>query len=155
MNREIQSIISGLQEVLSGGPWYGKSFSALTSEISGEKIYHKPNENAHSLADLLYHMITWAQFTQYRLERKEQDMQEVEDMDWRKIDPAVHTWEKGIAEFTGSFHAIIALLKDKDDTLLEEKVDYREYNFRSLLNGIIQHTIYHLGQIAYVNKLLA
>lgn len=153
MGTEIEAIILSLQDVLSGEPWYGKSFSALTHEISGEKIYRKPNESSHSMADLLYHMITWARFTQYRLEKKQQDMKEVEAMDWREINPAEHTWEKGTAQFTESINAIVALLKNADEKLLDEKVDYRQYDFRCLLNGIIQHTIYHVGQIAYVNKL--
>jgi hypothetical protein len=50
---------------------------------------------------------------------------------------------------------IINLLRHKDDGFLSEMVDFRKYNFRFLLNGLIQHNIYHLGQIAYVKKLLS
>ena len=50
---------------------------------------------------------------------------------------------------------IIALLQTKDDEFLKEIVDYRKYNFRFLLNGLIQHNIYHIGQIAYIKKILA
>jgi hypothetical protein len=32
-------------------------------------------------------------------------------------------------------------------------VDERKYNFRKLLHGLIQHDIYHLGQIAYIKKI--
>ena len=151
---EIEIISSSLQTSLSGQPWYGKSFVTLLHEVDGEKVYRQPNDHSHSIADLLYHMITWAEFTQYRLEKKQQDMEEVEALDWRKINPAEHTLEKGIAQFTGCINTIIELLKKRDDQMLDEKVDYREYNFRTLLNGLIEHTIYHLGQIAYVNKLL-
>lgn len=154
MNKEIEAIATDLQTVLSGQPWYGKSFSDLLNEVLEEKFHRKPNDHSHSIADLLYHMITWGQFTQYRLEKKQQDMNEVEAMDWREIDPAVHTREKGIAQYTDCIGSVIELLKEKDDQMLEEKVDYREYNFRCLLNGLVQHTVYHLGQIAYVNKLL-
>ncbi|MCY7309203.1 MAG: hypothetical protein LH619_00365 [Chitinophagaceae bacterium] len=42
----------------------------------------------------------------------------------------------------------------KDDDFLVEPVDYRKYNFRFLLNAMIEHNIYHLGQVAYVNKML-
>ena len=151
---EIEAISSNLQLLLRGQPWYGKSFLTLLNEIDDEKIHRKPNNNSHSIADLLYHMLTWAEFTQYRLEKKEQDMDEVAAMDWREINPAEHTRENGIAQFTGCINTIVELLKKWDDKMLDEKVDYRAYNFRYLLNGLVQHTIYHLGQIAYVNKLL-
>ena len=78
-----------------------------------------------------------------------------ENMDWRKIDPAVHSWDKGVAEFKTLHKKIIELLETKDDEFLNGTVDYRKYSFRFLLNGLVQHNIYHLGQVAYVKKLLA
>lgn len=155
MNAEIRSIINNLKEVLSGNPWYGKSALTLFDEIDPALVHHKPNDQSHSLIELLYHMVTWAAFTQHRLMKDRQmDSDTVEALDWRAIDQAIHTWKNGMAQFTEATHTIIRLLEASSDQLLEEKVDYREYNFRHLLNGLIQHNIYHLGQIAYVNKLL-
>lgn len=154
MNAEIRSIIYNLKEVLSGNPWYGKSALTLFNEIDPALAYQKPDQS-HSLIDLLYHMVTWAAFTQHRLMKDRQmDSDTVEALDWREINPAIHTWENGVAQFTEATNAIIQLLEASSDQLLEEKVDYREYNFLHLLNGLVQHNIYHLGQIAYVNKLL-
>lgn len=155
MNNELQSIISSLQNVLSGHPWYGRSVDEILREVDETKVYINPNDNSHSLIDLLYHMITWAEFTQKRIEKDTlQDLAAFEATDWRAIDPAVHTWKKGVTALKASHQKIIALLQSKDDAFLEETVDYRKYNFRFLLNGLIQHNIYHLGQVAYVSKLL-
>ena len=77
-----------------------------------------------------------------------------EKLDWRTIDPKVHTWEKGLKEFKKIHKEIVELLNQEDDAFLKGVVDYRDYNFRFLLNGLIQHNIYHLGQVAYVKKLL-
>jgi hypothetical protein len=45
-------------------------------------------------------MNTWAGFTLKRLEQdKEQDMAAFEKIYWRKINPGMHTWKKGLAEF--------------------------------------------------------
>ena len=82
------------------------------------------------------------------------DLAAAEELDWRTINPKVHSWKKGLAEFSGTHKKIIALLKKKEDVFLEELVDYRKYNFRFLLNGMVEHNIYHLGQIAYLNKML-
>jgi hypothetical protein len=75
-------------------------------------------------------------------------------MDWRQIDPEKHTWEKGLAELKTIHEKILQLLEEKDDEFLKEKVDYRNYQFRYLLNGLMQHNIYHAGQIAYITKYL-
>jgi uncharacterized damage-inducible protein DinB len=155
MNKEIQSIIRNLQNVNSGQPWYGRPLYEILEEIDPSTVYTKPNPNSHSLIELLYHMITWSEFTLKRIEGdKEHDMAASEKMDWREIDPAVHDWEKGVKEFKRVHKDIIAGLETKEDEFLKEMVDYRQYNFRFLLNGLIQHNIYHIGQVAYVKKLL-
>jgi uncharacterized damage-inducible protein DinB len=156
MNKEIQSILLQLQNVNSGEPWFGRAVYVILDEVDEKKVFIKPNSSEHSLLELLYHMITWADFTLKRIEKdKINDLAAAEDLDWRTITPKVHTWKKGLAEFKAIHKKIIALLKKKDDGFLQENVDYRKYDFQFLLNGLIQHNIYHLGQVAYLNKLLS
>ena len=155
MNKEIQSIIQNLQNVTDGEPWYGRSVLDILEETDPAHTLITPGNKGHSLLELLYHMLTWMEFTLKRLEDSEEmDIEMTENLDWRIIDPRVHTWEKGMASFRSTGRKIIELLGEKDDSFLTKKVTYRTYNFRFLLNGLIQHNIYHLGQIAYINKYL-
>ena len=157
MNKEwTQSIIRNMEVTLNGEPWFGRSIYEILGEVDVSKVYIKPNHSEHSMIELLYHMITWAEFSLNRIEYDRiHDLEASEKLDWRNIDPNVHTWEKGMTEFKAIHEKIIKLLQTKNDDFLKENVDYRKYNFRFLLNGLIQHNIYHLGQIAYLNKLLA
>lgn len=155
MNKETQSIIRNLQNVLDGEPWFGRSVYCLLEEVDASKVYISPNNTEHSFIELLYHMLTWAEFTLKSLEKTGKDeITAIEQLDWREIDPAVHSWEKGLAEFKSANEKIIRTLQTKGDDFLKEIVDFRKYNFRFLLNGLIQHHIYHLGQIAYVKKII-
>ena len=156
MNKELESIIRNLENTLDGTPWYGRPVYALLREVDPSIVYKKPSPNSHSLADLLYHMLTWAEFTLKRIEKdNSQDLETFEKVDWREIDPAVYDWDEGLAALIATHQQIIAHLQTKDDFFLSETVDYRQYNFRFLLNGLIQHNIYHAGQIAYAMKLLS
>ncbi|HLY69069.1 MAG TPA: DinB family protein [Puia sp.] len=155
MNNQIQIIINNLQEVLNGEPWYGQSVSAIFKTIDAKSSYKKPSENSHSLVQLLYHMNSWAEFTLAQIENKVSDITVFEKKDWIKIDPAHHTWEKGLKQFMLIHEDIINALQKKTDDFLEGAVKYRDYNIRYLLNGLIQHDIYHLGQMVYLNKLLS
>jgi hypothetical protein len=65
-----------------------------------------------------------------------------------------HTWKKGLAQFKSIHKKIIANLNKRDDDFLSDIVPTRRYNFRFMLNGLIQHNIYHAGQAAYLKKLL-
>ena len=155
MNKEIRSIISSLEGSLSGQPWYGRSVYEILEEVEPTNVYEKPGGNGHSLAELLYHMLAWAAFTLSSVRGdKEEDVLYFEKLDWRTIDPSEHTWEKGLTQLKKVHQDLVALLKTKDDTMLEQIATGRKYNYHYLLTGLVQHNIYHQAQIAYVNKLI-
>ena len=156
MNKETQSIIRNLQNILSGEPWFGRAVYLIMEEVDTSKIYLRPNDKEHSLIGLLYHMNTWANFTLLQLKHAPaEEIKAIESMDWREIDPARHNWKKGMDELKEIHQQIVSILETKNDEFLDEIVKGRKFNYRFMLNGLIQHNIYHLGQIAYVKKMLA
>lgn len=156
MKKEIESIIRNLQNTLEGQPWFGRAVYELLGEIDESKISVKPNSTEHSLLELLWHMNTWAEFTLAHLENKLADeVTAIEQNDWRTINPEKHNWKKGMEQLKSIHKKIISILKQKEDDFLKEPVPNREFNLRFMLNGLIQHNIYHAGQIAYIKKLLS
>lgn len=155
MNKEVLSLIRRIENVNNGQPWFGRSVYSILDDVKSRKAGIKPNGTEHSMLELLWHMNTWAGFTLKRLQKyKEKDMAAFEQLDWRILDPKLHTWKKGLAEFKRIQKKIITILKKRNDAFLKEIVDHRQYNYRFLLNGMIEHNIYHLGQIAYLHKVL-
>jgi uncharacterized damage-inducible protein DinB len=45
-------------------------------------------------------------------------------------------------------------LKDKTDDFLKDNVPGTEYDYYTLLHGIIHHDLYHTGQIAAFKKMI-
>lgn len=153
MNTEILFIVRQLQDAYEGNPWFGRSVKELLNEADEQTAFQKP-AGQHSLLELLWHMITWREFTLDRL-RPERPAAYFEEKDWRPLNPADKTlWPQGLERLQQTQDELIALLQRQDDSLLEQGVKERAYNFRKLLNGLLQHDIYHAGQIAYVKKLL-
>lgn len=94
MNKEILSIIKKLENTLSGQPWFGRAVYPIMKEVDEKKVYVKLNGSHHSLMELLYHMITWADFTLKRIEKdKINDLAAAEELDWREILPKKHLEE--------------------------------------------------------------
>ena len=154
MKSEVEAIIQRIERVLDGEPWYGKATLTILDEVDSSKGGLHRGGSSHSILDILYHMNTWAEFTLKRIQQdKSYDLKQAEEMDWRKIDPKIHTWKKGVTAYKNFHKEIIAELQKKDDSFLVEMVDFRKYNFRFLINGLIDHNIYHAGQIALLNKL--
>jgi uncharacterized damage-inducible protein DinB len=151
MNPEMQFIISQLKDTYEGDPWFGRAAVKLLSEVNEKTAYQKPAGH-HSILELLWHMITWREFTIDRLKDTPQmKMDYFENMDWRELDHNDMTlWKEGLEHLRETQDQLLSLLSASEDVLLEKLVDERTYNFRKLLHGLIQHDIYHLGQIAYI-----
>ncbi|HEX4957680.1 MAG TPA: DinB family protein [Lacibacter sp.] len=153
-NKEVQSIISNLERVLNGQPWYGEAVMPMLRKIHPAVVYINPR-NSHAAIEIVYHMIAWMRFTVDAVNGTitEGNVGEI-PMNWRGIDPKVHTWNAALEELEQTHKELVSLLHTKDDSLLNQKLPNRDYNYRFLLNGVIQHNIYHLGQIAFLKNLL-
>jgi uncharacterized damage-inducible protein DinB len=154
MNREILLLAEQIKETYEGDPWFGRSVKALLAEVNDRIAFERPNEQ-HSILELVWHMITWREFTISRLRREDKDLHYFEVNDWRGLDHGdKNLWHQGLQRLQETQHELTLLMQQQDDAILSERVEGREYDFRTLLNGIIQHDIYHTGQIAYLTKLL-
>ena len=153
MNKEVTAIIKNLDTTLSGQPWFGRAIYELIQEADESVVHKKPGQGLHSLNELIWHMQTWAAFTLAQLEEQSmEDLQAIEMLDWRQLNAKEHTWKKGVKALKDCHQRIIKILSTKEDAFLKEMVPGRQYNFRFMLNGLIQHNIYHAGQIAQLNK---
>ncbi|HVF81218.1 MAG TPA: DinB family protein [Flavisolibacter sp.] len=151
MQTEINFIISQLKDAYEGDPWFGRNAKELLSEIDEQTAIIQFNHQ-HSILELVWHIITWREFTIDRL-LPEKPLAYFEGADWRKLNHTDKTlWPQGLHRLQETQQQLIDLLQKADDKVLDGQVKERSYNFRKLLHGLIQHDIYHLGQIAFINK---
>lgn len=155
MNTKIKEIIARLQETTKGEPWYGKSAFTILGEFNPSMASVQVAGHPHRAIDLIYHLLTWTEFALHRVRlQKIEDMQQFERLDWREIDPQIHGWEEAVTGFMQANDQLIIELEGKTDDWLSETVEYRDYSFRTLLEGLADHHIYHLAQINYISKAL-
>jgi uncharacterized damage-inducible protein DinB len=75
------------------------------------------------------------------------------DQDWPSIKESdENSWQKDLQVLENSQQALLLALNRMNDGNLGEIVSGREYTFYTLLHGIIQHDLYHIGQIALLKK---
>ena len=152
----IENIKTQLELIYSGDPWYGNSIKSVMSSVNPELIFDSPESNMHSIAEIVAHMLAYRNFTEDRLKgsMKGPPKQE-ETFDWRRFTPdKTIVWEIMINRLDSSHENLLTLLNQHGDSILDQKVTGKSYSFGYLLTGILQHDLYHLGQIVYVNKLL-
>jgi uncharacterized damage-inducible protein DinB len=153
--KELNLIIAQLTDAYGGQPWFGRSVKSVLTGMTETVAFEKP-AGQHSALELLWHMITWREFVIDRLQHSPQmQLEYFEKNDWRILDHSdISLWKQGMERLDETQVELLSLLKSKDDSILDMKVEARDFDFRYMLYGFIQHDIYHLGQIAYIGKLL-
>ncbi len=68
MNKEILFIAEQLKDAYQGEPWFGRSMKELLNEVNKETAFKKI-ASQHSILELLWHTITWREFTLSNLEK--------------------------------------------------------------------------------------
>jgi uncharacterized damage-inducible protein DinB len=145
--KEIDNICNLLEKTFNGPAWHGPSVLEALDDVSSKTAFNKI-EGSHSVIELVMHMTTWRNFTAKRL--SEDNEYEVTDED---NFPNGTDWTDAIASLKQSQVNLIEALKNFPEKKLSDIVPTRKYDFYSMLHGIIQHDIYHTGQIILLKKL--
>jgi uncharacterized damage-inducible protein DinB len=135
--------------------WHGHSVVDVLGDVSWEMAAEKIMPNTHSIGELVYHMTTWRIFVVKRLQG-DGEYEVTKSRDWKSF-PVFDEfeWEALQMELSLSQEELIAELeKREDDEFLDEIVPGREYDFYTMLHGILQHDLYHTGQISILKKAL-
>ena len=144
-------------EVFKGEPWFGDSLVGSLQNIPLENWSKKPKDTSNSIANIVYHIIDWQYFVIEKLKDNAAfDIELNTKEDWRE-NVVVDTEEeknKILLELNASQEAIIKLIKEKKETWLQENTPGKEYTNDYMLQGILQHDVYHLGQINVINSQL-
>lgn len=155
MSQEINRIIKALEGNINGNPWFGDNLQKQLEGIDSKKATKIPVGLNHSIAEILTHMMAWRQFVIEKLNGNvEYEVWET-DLDWVKI-PSLNIaeWENILTQLADNQAILLETIYKKAEEQLDLKVDNRQYNFRFILAGIIQHDIYHIGQISIIKKLV-
>jgi len=147
-------VITQMEEIYSGNPWYGDSFSKILNNIKPENAVKKIAPGGHTIVDILYHIIAWRYFTIRQLQGdKEYDVKQNDKSDWKVIDyHKKDLWKDALSDFEDTHKMIIEELHNFNNNKLDEKVPVRDYSYKYLISGLIQHDIYHLGQISLLSS---
>ncbi len=142
-----QSLTDQLIEIFEGEPWYGESLMKklhkIRQEASSPQVLNKT-------ASYVQHLISWRQFVIRKLEGDaEFDIQLNTPSDWKHVSiEQFSDWDTLLTHLTDSQNRLLDLLQKQTDTALKSQVPGKDYSLEYMLHGLIQHDVYHTGQIA-------
>jgi uncharacterized damage-inducible protein DinB len=149
---EIKRINSQLKRAFEGKAWHGPSVSEVLAGVTAERAAAHPIPGAHSIWEIALHIATWERVGRRRLEEAS-PIEVSDEEDWPAVgDTTDAAWANTLEELRRNHEALRASIRQLDEARLDEIVPGTEYSFYFLLHGVIQHDLYHAGQIALLKK---
>jgi uncharacterized damage-inducible protein DinB len=150
----IELIKDQLEKAFYAGAWHGPSVMESLENISAEQAISKPVKNVHSIWEIVLHINTWQAITQRRISGEIADP--LPEEDWPEVkDSTQNSWEHTIRNLKTGITKLLESLSKLDENILTENIRGKNYSYYFLIHGLIQHEVYHAGQISILKKTLS
>lgn len=149
---ETKRIRDQLKRAFEGEAWHGPSVCEVLAGVNAEHAAAHPLKDAHSIWELALHICAWERIARRRIEEWV-PIEVAPEVDWPPVDDTTeHAWKNVLNRLKLNHAALEELVARLDDDRLREMVPGTPYNVYFLLHGVIQHDLYHAGQIALLKK---
>ena len=146
-------LLQQMKACFEGDAWYGPSLMLLLTELDVQRAGARPIASGHSAWEIVLHITTWKRVATERLRRKAATSV-ADDEDWPAVtDISESAWKQAITALRDAQQDLIkAVAEINDDSEMSRGIAGTSYNVGFLLMGIVEHDLYHTGQIALLAK---
>ena len=151
---EATRIADQLRRAFDGEAWHGDSLFEILEGVTAERASARPIKGAHSIWELVLHIAAWDDTVLRRLGGAAVELSDLENFPPVR-DTSEAAWRRALAQVRRTHHDLVAAVAELPDSRLYEMVPGKEgahYNFYYMLHGVVQHELYHAGQIALLKK---
>jgi uncharacterized damage-inducible protein DinB len=151
---EIERILDQMDRAFEGDAWHGPPLRPMLDGLSAEDASKHPIQGAHSIWELVHHIAAWN--TIVRDELLGASATVTPELDWPPVwEVSEVQWRRAMQNLVDARRRLRKTAEGLRDEQLDERPSKRTGNSRYLmLHGIVQHDLYHAGQIALLKKAL-
>jgi uncharacterized damage-inducible protein DinB len=152
--RETERIVDQLHRAIAGEAWHGPAVMEILAGVTAGQASRRQFEGGHSIWELTLHIEAWLRASCSRLQGNRAQLSGSED--W----PAVagsdeQAWTQVQESLKQAHDELASAVLLLDESQLEQPIIKGMSSVYVTLHGVIQHSLYHAGQIAILKKAAA
>ncbi|HWZ43528.1 MAG TPA: DinB family protein [Candidatus Saccharimonadales bacterium] len=120
--------------------------------VSLEQARAHPIAGSHSIWELVLHIGVWNEVALDAIHGVPVPRVLPAERDWMAVPASAEAWPRDVHGLLEANRKLCNAIGNLGDERLGEIVAGRKYDFYTLLHGIVQHALYHAGQIALLRK---
>src|SRR5579863_225582 len=151
---ETARLADQIHRAFDGEAWHGDSVVEILLGVDAAMAAAHPIKNAHSIWELVLHIAAWDGAVLTRTGGKAVQLRDEQNFPPVK-DTSEAAWRGAIEHAKRTHKDLVQAVAAFPDARLAEQVPGKSesyYNFFYLFSGIVQHELYHAGQIALLKK---
>jgi uncharacterized damage-inducible protein DinB len=146
-------IADQLSRAFDGVAWHGPALLELLQDVDAVTAAAKPLADVHSIWELVLHVAVWDDVTLRRLAGEKTQPAGTDNFPLVPKRPTEAAWRKTITDTKRTHERLVKTVAALPEARLRERVPGKRYDFYHLLHGVVQHELYHAGQIAILRKI--
>ncbi len=151
---EAVRIADQLRRAFDGEAWHGDSLFEILKGVTAAQAAARPIAGAHTIWELVLHIAAWDGAVLRRMGGAGVELSDAENSP-QVTDASDVAWRNALAHVRRVHEELVAAVAAFPDSRLSETVPEKEglyYTFYYMLHGVVQHELYHAGQIALLKK---
>jgi uncharacterized damage-inducible protein DinB len=151
---ECSRLADQIRRAFEGQAWHGDALLEILDHVNAETAAARPIKNVHSIWELVLHIAAWDNAVLRRTGGAAVTLTDKENFPEIK-DASEAAWRKTIDSLKNTHAELVKAVASFSDSRLHEQVPGKKesyYNFFYMFSGIVQHELYHAGQIAILKK---
>jgi uncharacterized damage-inducible protein DinB len=151
---ETARLADQIRRAFEGEAWHGDPILEILKGINAQQAAAHPIPNAHSIWELVLHIAAWDGAVRRRTAGQAVNLPDSENFPPIR-DTSEAAWTKAVAYLTQTHADLVKAVSEFPDSRLHERVPGKKepyYNFFYMFSGIVQHELYHAGQIVLLKK---
>jgi uncharacterized damage-inducible protein DinB len=148
--RAIERLLDQLNRGFGGEAWHGPALRELLEDVTEDEATAHPIAGIHSILELVAHVTATMDLVSTRLAGTARELTTEED--WSDVTRT--SWPAALEELDRAESRVcdaVARLATED---LDRIVVGRSYSVYVMVHGVVQHNLYHAGQIAILKNAL-
>jgi len=150
--RETERIADQLRRSFHGESWHGPSVKEVLAGIAAVQAATRVIPQAHTIWEIVLHITAWKSIVRARFLGEPAKKISPEE-DWPPVgETSEGAWSSALGKLEQAHLCLEELIAKFPAEKLDEPVAAGAPTAYHLLHGIIQHDLYHAGQIALLKK---
>lgn len=145
-----------LRRSIDGDAWHGPAVFETLKGLSAKQAAARPLSHSHTIWEITLHITVWIEQVQGRVRGNKSCRDLPPERDWppQPDQPDDTAWQALQDRLRRAHEAFALEIGRFDDSRLDQPILEDMSSVYVTLHGVVQHNLYHAGQIAILRKIL-